>query len=77
NTSRGQIIDEAALVDTLNGGRIAMAGLDVFCDEPLPAASALCGLPNTILTPHLGFVVKEAYRDFYRQTVENVLAFAG
>jgi D-3-phosphoglycerate dehydrogenase len=64
NTSRGQIIDEAALVDALRNRRIAMAGLDVFCDEPLPADSPLPRLPNTILTPHLGFVVREAYGDF-------------
>ncbi len=77
NTSRGQIIDEAALVDALRNRRIAMAGLDVFCDEPLPADSPLPRLPNTILTPHLGFVVREAYGDFYGQTVENILAYAG
>jgi phosphoglycerate dehydrogenase-like enzyme len=76
NTSRGQIIDEAALVDALSSGTIAKAGLDVFCNEPLDADDPLRRLSNTILTPHLGFVVQEAYRDFYAQTVENILAFA-
>ena len=56
--------------------RIAMAGLDVFCEEPLPADSPIRMIPNTVLTPHLGFVVGDGYRDFYAQTVENILAFA-
>jgi phosphoglycerate dehydrogenase-like enzyme len=76
NTSRGQIIDERALVEALMEKRIAMAGLDVFCEEPLPGDSPIRTIPNTVLTPHLGFVVDDAYRDFYAQTVENILAFA-
>jgi D-3-phosphoglycerate dehydrogenase len=76
NTSRGQIVDERALVEALTEKRIAMAGLDVFCEEPQPADSPIRALPNTVLTPHLGFVVDDGYRDFYAQTVENILAFA-
>ena len=76
NTSRGQIIDEHALVEVLMQKRIAMAGLDVFCEEPLPGDSPIRTIPNAVLTPHLGFVVDDAYRDFYAQTVENILAFA-
>jgi phosphoglycerate dehydrogenase-like enzyme len=75
NTSRGQIIDERALVEALMEKRIAMAGLDVFCEEPLPPDSPIRKIPNTVLTPHLGFVVDDAYRDFYAQTVENILGF--
>ena len=76
NTSRRQIVDEAALLDALRTKRIAMAGLDVFCEEPLPQNSQMRNLPNAVLTPHLGFVVDDGYRDFYEQTVENILAFA-
>ena len=52
NIARGEIVDEAALVDALRGGRLAGAYLDVFEEEPLPAASPLWDLPNVIVTPH-------------------------
>jgi phosphoglycerate dehydrogenase-like enzyme len=68
--------DEPALIEALMEKRIAIAGLDVFCDEPLPADSPIRSIPNAVLTPHLGFVVDDGYRDFYAQTVENILAFA-
>lgn len=54
NTSRGQIIDEEALVDALEENRIFGAGLDVFLNEPLPINSRLLNTKNTILTPHIG-----------------------
>lgn len=54
NTSRGQIIDEEALVDALKENRISGAGLDVFVNEPLPINSRLLKTKNTILTPHIG-----------------------
>ncbi len=60
NVARGGIIDEAALADALKGGIIAGAALDVFAEEPLAAASPLHGLPNCILTPHLGASTEEA-----------------
>lgn len=74
NTSRGPIVDEAALVAALRENRIR-AALDVFDDEPLPENHPLRSLSNTVLTPHLGFAVEEAWLTFYPQTVENVLAF--
>jgi D-3-phosphoglycerate dehydrogenase len=75
NTSRGPIVDESALLDALRSHRIAGAGLDVYDVEPLPASHPLLSLDNVILTPHLGFVTKDAYARFYGDTVENVAAF--
>src|SRR5215813_10866005 len=75
NTSRGPIVDEAALVVALRQGTIAGAGLDVFDDEPLPLDHPLRSLPNTVLTPHLGYVTRETYLSFYGQMVEDIRAF--
>ncbi|MBN8903749.1 MAG: hydroxyacid dehydrogenase [Rhodospirillales bacterium 69-11] len=74
NTSRGPIVDEAAMVAALQEGRIA-AALDVFDREPLPADHPLRRTPNTVLTPHLGYGVRETWATFYPQSVENALAF--
>jgi phosphoglycerate dehydrogenase-like enzyme len=71
NTSRGPLIEEAALLDALREGRIR-AGLDVFDIEPLPVDHPLRTVPNTVLTPHLGYVTEGAYTAFYRDTVENI-----
>ena len=76
NTSRGPIIDEAALIAALREQRIAGAGLDVFEREPLPRDHALRSLPNTVVTPHLGYVTRETYRIFYRDAIEDISAFA-
>ena len=54
NVARGGVIDEGAMVEALKSGQIAMAGLDVYREEPLPASSPLIGLENVVLTPHLG-----------------------
>ncbi len=74
NTSRGPLIDEDALALALEQRRIH-AGLDVFDREPLPANDRLRQLPNTVLTPHVGYTVVETMRHFYVQSVENALAF--
>ena len=52
NTGRGRLVDEVALVETLQSGRLAAAGLDVFCDEPLDPNHAFCRMENVVLTPH-------------------------
>jgi phosphoglycerate dehydrogenase-like enzyme len=75
NTSRGPIVDETALVRALREGTIAGAGLDVYDEEPLPLGHPLRGLPNTVITPHLGYVTEETYRIFYGQALEDILAF--
>ena len=75
NTSRGPIIDEAALIEGLSKQEIAGAGLDVFDDEPLPADHALRKLPNTILTPHLGYWTRENLAAWYSGMAESTEAF--
>jgi phosphoglycerate dehydrogenase-like enzyme len=74
NTSRGPIVDEAALLAAVTAGRI-IAALDVFDREPLPPDDPLRSAPNTVLTPHLGYCVRETWEQFYPQSVENALAF--
>ena len=74
NTSRGPIVDEAALLEWLKTGA-GHAALDVYDREPLPADHALRKLENVTLSPHLGYVNEENYRTFYRDTVENVAAW--
>jgi phosphoglycerate dehydrogenase-like enzyme len=75
NTSRGPIVDEAALLAALRDGTIAGAALDVFGTEPLPADSPWRTAPNTVLTPHVGYVTREQYGVFYRDAVEDVRAW--
>jgi phosphoglycerate dehydrogenase-like enzyme len=74
NTSRGPIIDEAALLDALHARRI-VAALDVYDEEPLPPDHKLRSAPNTVLMPHMGYGVQETWDQFYPQSVENALAF--
>jgi phosphoglycerate dehydrogenase-like enzyme len=75
NTSRGPIVDERALITALQTGAIAGAGLDVYDEEPLPPDHPFRRLPNTVITPHLGYVTEETYRIFYAQALEDVRAF--
>lgn len=72
NTSRGALIDEAALAEALRAGRLQGAGLDVFEVEPLPAASKLRGLPNVILSDHAAWYSEAALADLQRKAAEEV-----
>jgi phosphoglycerate dehydrogenase-like enzyme len=76
NTSRGPLVDSAALVAALRSGSIAGAALDVYDVEPLPLSSPLRTAPNVVLTPHLGYVTDESYQVFYGEAVEDIVAFA-
>ena len=75
NTSRGPIVDTAALVDALHAGSIAGAAIDVYDTEPLPADDPLRTAPRTVLTPHLGYVTDDGYDVFYREAVEDIAAW--
>jgi phosphoglycerate dehydrogenase-like enzyme len=72
NTSRGPIVDEAALLDALTTGSIGGAGLDVFDVEPLPPGHPLRTAPRTLLTPHLGYATEETFRGMFAQVVEDI-----
>jgi phosphoglycerate dehydrogenase-like enzyme len=75
NTSRGQIVDEAALFATLQGKKIAGAALDVYGMEPLPADHPIRTLDNVLLTPHIGYVTVERLTKMYQDAVEDIVAF--
>jgi phosphoglycerate dehydrogenase-like enzyme len=75
NTSRGPIVDEQALVEALQAGEIAGAGLDVYDTEPLPQDHPLLQLDNAVLTPHLGYVSREGLAEMYTQVVEDLAAY--
>ena len=75
NTSRGPIVEEAALIQALRSGRIAGAGIDVYDTEPPPADHPYRSMDNVTLTPHLGYVTRETLHAFYSDSIEAVAAF--
>jgi D-3-phosphoglycerate dehydrogenase len=75
NTSRGPIIEEAALLAALRDKKIGGAGLDVFDIEPLPIDHPLRKMDNVVLTPHLGYVSIQNYRAYFAGVVDDIRAF--
>ena len=75
NTSRGPLVDEAALVDALQRRTIAGAGIDTFDQEPLPLDHPFRHLDNVIITPHIGYVTNEVYRVWFPDIVSNIQLF--
>jgi len=75
NTSRGPIVEQAALLTALRDKRIAGAGLDVFDAEPLPLDHPLRMLDNVVTTPHLGYVSEQNYRAYFAGMVEDIRAW--
>lgn len=75
NTSRGPLIDEAALIAALHAGAIAGAGLDVYDTEPLPRDHPLRTAPNVVLSPHLGYVAVDSYERHFTAVVEAIVAW--
>jgi phosphoglycerate dehydrogenase-like enzyme len=75
NTSRAAIVDQGALVQALEQGSIAGAGLDVFDLEPLPADHPYRRLPNVLATPHLGYVSERNYKSYFSGAVEDITAW--
>jgi phosphoglycerate dehydrogenase-like enzyme len=75
NTSRGPIVEEAALLAALSGNKIAGAGLDVYDVEPLPLAHPLRKLDNVVLTPHLGYASQQNYRAYFAGVVDDIRGF--
>ncbi|QCU53615.1 D-glycerate dehydrogenase [Burkholderia pseudomallei] len=74
NASRGPVVDEAALIDTLRAGAIRAAGLDVFEHEPLAADSPLLSMRNVVALPHIGSATRETRHAMARCAAENVIA---
>jgi phosphoglycerate dehydrogenase-like enzyme len=75
NTARGPLVNQDALLKALSEGWIRGAALDVFDQEPLQAGHPLLTAPNTVLSPHLGYVTRESYRQFYGGAFEDVTAW--
>jgi phosphoglycerate dehydrogenase-like enzyme len=75
NTSRGPIVDQAALIEALQAHRIAGAALDVFDAEPLPADHPFRKLDHVLTTPHIGYVTEELYRTFYSDATASIAAW--
>jgi phosphoglycerate dehydrogenase-like enzyme len=75
NTSRGPLVDTAALLRAVHDGAIAGAALDVYDREPLAPDDPLRSAPRTVLTPHLGYVTRENYGVFFADVVEDIEAW--
>lgn len=75
NTARGELVEEQALIDALELGKIRGAALDVHHKEPLPSDSPFLSMDNVVLTPHIGYVTDQRFRTYYGQAGETVAWF--
>jgi phosphoglycerate dehydrogenase-like enzyme len=75
NISRGPLVEETALIDTLRSGHLAGAGLDVFDREPLPADHPFRSLDNVVVTPHIGYVTEQVFRHAWPLMAQDVAAY--
>ncbi|MGH9896244.1 MAG: 2-hydroxyacid dehydrogenase, partial [bacterium] len=75
NTARGPIVSQTALLDALQSGKLAGAGLDVYDEEPLPQDHPLRRCDNAVLLPHRGYATVEVLRERYQSAMENILSF--
>jgi len=75
NTARAPIVDEAAMIAALRTRKIAMAGLDVYNQEPLPKNHPLLQLPNVVMTPHIGYVTEGSIAGMYAAEIDVLAAF--
>ena len=75
NIARGQVVDEAALIEAVKSGKLAGAALDAHVQEPLPADSPLWDLPNVIVSPHLGGFSHDSSRDTLPALKHNMKCF--
>ena len=75
NTGRGPLVDEQALADALNGGKIRAAALDVLAEEPPMAGNPLLKIPNCFITPHIAWATKEARTRLLKVAIKNVEAY--
>lgn len=75
NTARGGLVDEAALADALNSGKIAGACLDTVAEEPMLADNPLLGANNCIITPHIGWAPRETRERLLKIALQNLKSF--
>jgi phosphoglycerate dehydrogenase-like enzyme len=76
NTARGELVDEAALIEALRTGHLRGAGLDVFAQQPLPPDHPFRDLPTVIMTPSTGWNTRDASQRMIARSIDNVLGFA-
>ena len=75
NTARGELVNEASLLQALQAKKIAGVGIDVYAEEPMPATHPFRQLANVVITPHIGFVTEDNYRAYYGGIVAGIRAW--
>jgi glyoxylate reductase len=75
NTARAAIVEQQPFLEALRSRKIAMAGLDVFWEEPLPPHHPLKQLPNVVMTPHIGYATEETMVVRYRAVLDTLIEY--